>query len=798
MFGDITVSSRPLRLALLIRPTHEDFLKAVQLNCTLWGGALNPIVALYKRAPKQWRTYPRERVSVEERVLGYLRAFDPDILVDVSGSGVPPYITQTDRLTIKSKDIWPDFPRESIPKYGVGVFELIDAMYRKYFEHVRRFPAKVLLPIFPTAHRLLWSSLLGEWPSAFKSHVTANFSERVDIDEPLLDSSNFHALASRNGFPPRRITRFEVSQRPAGIRDRPYALFFDASHLADLIDLWNLRALGRNVFPLPKQYAFEENNLEAARKFIKDHFQVSAQKTSLTFGTNIIRGQSATMTELQAYAKALDMKAHMPEGAHSIGLQHWFPRIWDEWAITKDAAAPDALTSKTEEHSFHDTDGRVSFKGTEPEFGRLPFPRFAPRYANDISLKFYGGDDKILADVLPYDHGEEVIRAAGLFSPSGRNFRIGRSGLVHLCSRRDQVRLNVPLAEDVFFAWLVDKGYVPELSTCGLLAKQINAHLKGWTSALTHEALLTLLDRMNSGGEEGRGADVGEVKNKLKAISSHGDLYRSLSERGMFQLGFKTQCPLCRRGSWYRINDLGSELTCPLCHRKISAIAAVDTDNKGTWHLKTAGPFSVGNHADGSYSVLLTLNAFERDSSLQTTPVLSFKATSKSGQEIEADFAMLWRERAYGETEEGVLFAECKSYNEFLKEDFDRMEILAREFPGAILAFCMLRRELTPREIRAIRRIARAGRKYWKAERPLNPVLIFTGNELFGFDRAPYCWKKSAVPDWTKNVHTLLQICNATQAIYLGLQQWGKQWQEDFDRRRSKKAQKSAPQEAAT
>lgn len=112
----------------------------------------------------------------------------------------------------------------------------------------------------------------------------------------------------------------------------------------------------------------------------------------------------------------------------------------------------------------------------------------------------------------------------------------------------------------------------------------------------------------------------------------------------------------------------------------------------------------------------------------------------------------------YGEVQEGTLFAECKSYNKFEQRDFDRMSALAKHFPGAILAFCTLRKSLEPYEKTAMKRIAMAGMKQWKTERPINPVLVLTGHELFRYERPPHCWDGLTVPDWAKNVHSLLSV----------------------------------------
>jgi hypothetical protein len=48
--------------------------------------------------------------------------------------------------------------------------------------------------------------------------------------------------------------------------------------------------------------------------------------------------------------------------------------------------------------------------------------------------------------------------------------------------------------------------------------------------------------------------------------------------------------------------------------------------------------------------------------------------------------------------QDGIFFAEYKSYNEFEANDFERMRALAEQFPSAILAFCTLSKSLTPPE----------------------------------------------------------------------------------------------------
>jgi hypothetical protein len=177
---------------------------------------------------------------------------------------------------------------------------------------------------------------------------------------------------------------------------------------------------------------------------------------------------------------------------------------------------------------------------------------------------------------------------------------------------------------------------------------------------------------------------------------------------------------------------------------------------------------------------------------MRTTPVVSFKAQSPNKKDLEADFALLWQESLYGERKDGILFGECKTYGLFKDKDFERMRYLAKSFPGAVLAFSTLRKALTLNEIAAITRIVKAGRKHWKAERPINPILILTGNELLNWQGPPYCWEPAQKNKFDR-VRGLLGVCNATQQIYLNLPSWETEWHEKWEKQRKRRLARMSP-----
>jgi hypothetical protein len=118
------------------------------------------------------------------------------------------------------------------------------------------------------------------------------------------------------------------------------------------------------------------------------------------------------------------------------------------------------------------------------------------------------------------------------------------------------------------------------------------------------------------------------------------------------------------------------------------------------------------------------------------------------------------------------------------------MLLLAAEFPGAVLVFSTLRKSLTEKEKRILKRVANRGRRYWKADRPYNPVLVLTGNELFADDNPRRAWEEmggvhaSHARAWGDRPE-LVALADDTQQIYLEMKSWH-QWLDERERRKVK------------
>lgn len=791
MFGSIDIRVRPLRLAFLVDPQSADSLReAIQLNSTLWGGSYNPIIPLYKKTPSSWLDKPLQSPKAESIIKGYIDAFDPDILIQC-GKELPKYITTLGLEIAKSSEIWKRFRSDKgtlRPMYGIGVFELLNRIFLEHFRYQQKFPVKVIIPEIPVRHGLFWAALFGEYPKDIRGNVVERFQKAVDLESIEATTSTVGALLRGNVLFPRRITQFDLTTRQrSGFRENDFLFFMDPTQTNDIIDYWNLRALGKQVLPIPKQLPDDPQLRALASEFVNRAQWPYRDNPQIWNCASFLKSRHATMDEMQEYAKALKIEKASDQNQPAYLLQGWYPKIWDEWARDRNGADPADVIGEEKSVEVPETNGRVQFQVFFPETAFKPVGYGEPRCANEVNFRVYGAHE-VMAQVFPKTNGQNVKRAIAPLASFPDEWRVGRNGLVKLVKHHGwTVHWDIPRAQEVFFAWLKDLGWEAKLSPPGRIAKEIFTQLEGFPRTFANEGLLKLLEYMNNGPINEREIPVGEIKNRLRQIGS-GNLHDYLVSKKVFRVGVKVQCPSCQRNSWFSIDDVQDHLTCPKCLNNFPAVGNID---QGTWCYKTVGPFSIPGYADGGYCVLLALDFLsERQLGRSLTSTVSFNATTKGGIVLEADFGSLWQERVFGTVAEGAMFGECKTYGKFEKKDFAKMRKIAKAFPGAVIAFCTLKMQLDKNEIREMIKITKAGRKYWKNERPINPVLILTGNELLSMFGPPSCWKELALPKRFDHVYGLLGLCDATQQIYLKLPSWHQTWHEQWERKRKKRDQR--------
>jgi len=755
------------------------------------------------RTPTWWADHPVLRPPATEIRKGYLDAFEPDYLVDMCG-GAQDHDGGDPERVLTEKDLL-DAARDEPIHYGVDVLELYEDLYRKEFQFERRHPPQVVLPRAAESRMTLFiAACCGEFPpDKALRYLTRAYRGIFDASLADVDGPGLFAMLRGERGSPLRMGSVGLEPRRRGWPRDPTLFFMDGTSAVDLIDYWNLRAMGWWVLPVPCQWS--DALVPECSRFIEENHVPYRHDSKMMHHTNLMCSRSVPAEQMRAFAKRLTAP-----GPHSLVTEDQYPRIWDEWVREHDRAllrwdvlADEADVEVTAQGST------ISFSVLRPPFVERAWAGSAPRWANVIRVRDYGRQPDS-APVIPAGL-PDVDRILKRLGP--RDVRVTGEGIVITSAYpRRRTRLMLPSRLDVFRAWAHKQSLEIELSGAGRLAEQLIRGLGGlWgVQKLAHEEVIALLERMASGlaqseveqeAEPSRGAklrgrivSIGEWLSCLKKVHEGSEDWAKrhlhlLVRHKVLQLGLRLQCPLCAQHNWYGLDRLAEEVTCERCLGRFD-FPATDPP-RGGWYYRTVGPFSVENYAQGSYCVALALRLLGDPTFGEHTWIPPFVLRPQRGEELEADFAAFWRESSFDRTDPVLIFGECKTYGQFQARDVRRMRRIAQMFPGAVIAFCTLRKRLAPAEKKRIASFAGGGRKILRGDRWLHPVLVLTGTELFSALGPPDCWEEAGgrfakLAQRYRRFRSMMDVCDVTQQLHLGMESHGEWLDRYLDKRYSR------------
>ena len=498
--GTVNVKLRPIKLAFLVNPEDKVSLQqAIEINTFLWGGVYNPIIPTYKELPAAWQDAPFVgSPSAQELVSGYLDNFDPDYVVPM-GECVDYAIKIGDFNKIKDvSEILKSMETEGVPTYGIGLFEVLNYFIEKELKFQRKYPLDICIPQISGNFDLFFASAFGKLPESIDKIFWQRFANQLEANKIDCSASKYVQLFESPKLFLRRMTHLYLTHR-SHIEQCVY--FLDATKTIDIIDYWNLRAVGWNVLAVPKQFTRENTVQKCVKSFIENNYVNKRSKDKNHQPITLLKSRSISEDELKQFTDSFDSSlSNLPnkDKGPKYFFQTMYPRMWDEWARGSDRVECCEIESDTVEHNISTDQETISFKTLDPEFSRhLSFGLGEPRFVNEFNLRLYG-DKELLADVIP--KGDmNLARVIGRYDPFC--WRISRKGLVYLSKHAESVMdLSIPYAETIFTRWLELQGWTVNLSSPGKIAKQMLQQLDGvhGTWILGKKGIIKLLGEMSS------------------------------------------------------------------------------------------------------------------------------------------------------------------------------------------------------------------------------------------------------------------------------------------------------------
>jgi len=799
--GSASIRIRPLRLGFAVDPQDTSALREVfQLNSVFWGGAYNFIIPVFKKAPQRYRERFLKSPSASDFVNGLTDAFQPDFLVETK-TGLATDI-RFSRERILSLEQLQSRDEMGHTKYGVDMRTICAALYDKTFRFVQRHPPKVLIPHSSDSRfAVLFAAMFGEFPTTGNlADCLEDYKAALDGKDESVTPTEFPRLFDGAFLFPLRVCRHQLSTRHLGWTPDAMLFYMDERSNFDLIEYWNLRAIGWAIRPLPSSIA--EKMKEYCEQFIRDAHRPFPPPSNAFRDAGFLCSRSCNWDQMQAFVS--DLKRPLD---HMVTIDPRVPRLWEEWGRNADHAEPQLVTHETKSVDVTTSFDSLHLRTVVPDFVESA-PFAASEHACVNVLESAPGG----AAVIPWKN----VNLDGLIRRFGdTRIWLGREGILTTAGEYSVSRfLRSPSPGNVFRAFAEGQGFTSTLSPAGQVCEQIIAALGGveWIRLIANEGILRLFDELARGDFEievdeeetnkkrrvrSGSAPYGMVQKTLMQASNGNkevaaNLLNTLVRRNVLKLGMRLKCTECQQKSWYSLEELSSSLKCPRCMQEFNFF--VDRPLRDEWAYRVLGPFAVENFAFGSYCVAAALRFLAEEVAAASTWVPSF-TMSRADASCEADFGMFLRPNRFSHRQGPFLiFGECKTFGDFEDRDFRRARELAKLFPGAILCFATLKETLSAAEQREISKIARRGRLPLKAGQQTNPVLVLTRLELFGQfriggfsasygDRAKYASHVFMRRD-------VEEVCDLTQQVHLGMEAYHS-WREAKRRKREGKVSQS-------
>lgn len=706
---------RPSRYAFIV--DEHDFdaaLQAVSLNTALWGGVYNPIVPLTPAASQQ----------------GLLKAFDPDILVNLTGADLPVDLVKRcqgrilDATALVQTDGRTNWRQLSL---GFSILHILRHIHEKEVRFLSglsraKIAAPESAPGWPEFCAFAFGSF--RWLPETGANFDETFCHALRAEKVHIPNLQPPASYEESLFPV-HITgyRLRCFNRIASFSS--HIIFIgDHRNLGDLIELWNIRATGRTVIfvPVAAYQAFESLILLLAtqgRYPINQHVE---NRADLQKGPSV---SDELFEQVRNWVAGRGLTQILP--------RPWRPRFGLEIdGYCGDIHVADIEAAKGDEISILQDSAMTPVRVIAPPYLGDEAPAMGElTWSVEITMAGGGFRNNDFMFSLPQTPAVESLVERNFLGIAMAGFRIGRRGVVLQQSSISSSFHLLPVAtRDAFHAIFREVGLEVEASEPGQYAEKIikkMGSLHGDCRVFKIRGVREILDKLGNGSCLQRGNmcaivmsaardEYGknwrpELYNDLILRSGQhsplqfGSIFDVLLEKRILRPGFEFKCSNCFKKDWYHISEFAEDYTCRFCFTP----QRVNFASAPNWQYKADGLFRIPDSAQGSVAVILSLWLFENLTGIGRFVTSRNLRATDTGKRCEIDYAYLAMGGTFDTSYELVL-GQATRFGDFTDNDMRLMAEIADRFPKRpYIAFSTLRDRYSEEDKARLRDLAKQG-----------------------------------------------------------------------------------------
>jgi len=725
---NITQTLRPIRLAFLIKPNSKKaYFRAVRICSAFWGGVYFPIFALNTKFTRKLREsyslLPKERPL--KFYLNIIENFDPDFVIfDENLNADFVKKISGDRTIIPLQEVEESIYSDDV-KYGICIEDILYSIKETEFKYERNDSLEIVLPRIDEKD-LYAATLFGSASEEKIMKLKQIPFPKKYISFPEIQPLSYSILAGKNVLDFLKLGQQEIYTTGNSFWTSQTAIVLvKTNELRDLLLFWNLRALGWNVIAVCIKSYKDDYYKQLIKVQQKEFILKNRLEPTIKILANDINDEEV-LIEICDHIENIKPKSNIHYFYHLI------PRFWLERKdLSFDKEASVLIRSKTKNYSFS-SNQNIQLPVLVPKFPIRHTQDLDPCFTNEISYDFIDNQAKYAQIISSIPSSEMYLVIISPFI--SYQHRLSENGLFFLIGHSKwNIHFTIPEAKVVFEKWLEINGYNFKSSQVGKLCNQMIVNIGGIKEVrfFTSLGILEVLSLFENGkivNKNNLFSNLSRLRNQNQLNKQNLDqIVFQLISKNIIQFGIEIQCPFCSQNSFYIPIELKDKIKCFVCHNQFKP--PFHNPDKLTWAYRGLGSFAKNNKSDGIISVFLTLYFFRIKLNIQKiTSTFSFEIHNNAKEVInEIDLALFIKESNFSKPD--LLFCECKTYYDFEKKDIERMEKIAKLFPGSVLVFATLKEKLKKIEKNLILSMAKKFRKGY-GSRPINPILILTANEL--------------------------------------------------------------------
>jgi len=754
----------PIKFCFFIKQEMASFLRASQIANCLWGGKYSPIFPLIDKFDDAFRIIFQAYDDEEKYYKNIINNFNPDVII--FDDGVP--IDLIDKISDGRAHISLTNIERKIPEmeneYGFTIWEVLYEIVTSDFKYKRNDNLHIHLVNNETNDPL--ASVIFNTPmKALSVEVQKSLEKNEFVKITNASLEVLQALRKNDCITYSRINSYGLHKVASDSDFIDYVFIFKSDDFNSLVILWNMIASGCRLFAWPISARIDGVLDQALLDFCARH-------KDKHFGPTVFVGPSLTREQVDENFKYIQK---VVQSRYTIGLvpRSWIPRFaFNSQLVPKDGVISSVFVANVSYDQIKLDGHYLTYKFLRPKF----------KPAGSLGRKTH----KVTSYIKYYDHllnYPSVVdgidnRDWGIMtdSTSYEEFRISKGGIIRLCQANTiDVSFKPPETSDYLKFLFARNGLRFSIQPQGNLTKQIFKNIEGVFGIHKFRSIgaIKVLHELED-------ENILSYENMVQQVKLHkplhyenrvSDFIAVLLANNIMELGAQIQCTVCYQRSFYPLLEISESFVCKSCR---SSFSPPLNDPKAIfkWHYRGIGPFSKNNKVDGLLTAFLTLFIFDSETSGADgiTSFMNFQLEQQKTS-LEVDLMVQLRSGRFSRDKTELIFCECKTYNSFTSKDIERMIFLGNKFPGAILLFSTLKAELTSEEIQLISSVVNYFRK-GSSNRPLNPVLILTSNELL-----PPQFKGSF--DHFGDIHPMVRrndrlgyLCEASCEKYLNIKKW--------------------------